>query len=153
VPAGGAVLDVALARAFGDDLDDSARAALGTRAVVIVKNGELVAERYAEGFDADTPQLGWSMSKSVASLLTGVLVKQGVVSLDDDGLRSEWTDGRADITIEQLLRMTSGLEWDETYDRGTPITRMLYLEPDMGDYVASLPLAHAPGTVQQYSSG
>src|SRR5690606_2248968 len=87
------------------------------------------------------------------SLLTGVLVKQGVVSLDDDGLRSEWTDGRADITIEHLLRMTSGLEWDETYDLGTPITRMLYLEPDMGDYVASLPLAHAPGTVQQYSSG
>ena len=55
--------------------------------------------------------------------------------------------------VEQLLRMTSGLEWDETYDLGTPITRMLYLEEDMGSYVASLPLEREPGTAQEYSSG
>jgi CubicO group peptidase (beta-lactamase class C family) len=146
-------LDEALGRAFGDDLSEADAAALGTRAVVVVKDGELVAERYADGFDAETPQLGWSMSKSVANLLTGVLVEQGVVALDDDGLRPEWTDERADITIEQLLRQTSGLEWDETYDLGTPITRMLYLEPDMAGYVAGQPLVHEPGTVQQYSSG
>ncbi|WP_157154957.1 serine hydrolase [Diaminobutyricimonas sp. LJ205] len=146
-------LDEAIALAFGDELSSTAAEQLGTRAVVIVKDGELVAERYADGFDADTRQLGWSMSKSVASLLTGVLVDQGIVSLDDDHLRAEWTDQRADITIEQLLRMTSGLAWDETYDLGTPITRMLYLEPDMGAYVASLPLAHDPGAEQLYSSG
>ncbi|GGI43883.1 CubicO group peptidase (beta-lactamase class C family) [Agromyces flavus] len=151
-PAPNPALDDAMAAAFADD-DEILADVLGTRAVVIVKDGELVAERYAEGFDADTRQLGWSMSKSVASLLAGVLVEQGVVSLDDDHLRPEWTDERADITIEQLLRMTSGLDWDETYDLGTPITRMLYLEPDMGDYVASLPLAHEPGAVQLYSSG
>ncbi|MDQ0895020.1 serine hydrolase domain-containing protein [Agromyces ramosus] len=146
-------VDEAIARAFGDDLPEADAAALGTRAVVVVNDGELVAERYADGFDATTPQLGWSMSKSVASLLTGVLVRQGVVSLDDDRLRPEWTDERADITVEDLLRMTGGLEWDETYDLGTPITRMLYLEGDMGAYVAGQPLAHEPGTVQQYSSG
>ncbi|GAA2041525.1 serine hydrolase [Agromyces tropicus] len=147
------VMDEAIARAFGDDLDEADRGALGTRAIVVVKHGELVGERYADGFDASTPQLGWSMSKSVTDLITGVLVKRGVVALDDDHLVPEWTDARADITIEQLLRQTSGLEWDETYDLGTPITRMLYLEPDMGGYVAGLPLAHEPGTVQQYSSG
>ena len=49
--------------------------------------------------------------------------------------------------------MTSGLAWNEDYDLGTPITRMLYLEPDMGGYVASQPLAHDPGSYQQYSSG
>lgn len=146
-------LEAAVGRAFGDDLAEPAAEALGTRAVVVVKDGELVAERYADGFDADTPQLGWSMSKSVANLITGVLVEQGLVSLDDDGLRPEWTDGRADITVEQLLRQTSGLEWDETYDLGTPITRMLYLEPDMAEYVAGQPLEHEPGTVQEYSSG
>ncbi len=118
-----------------------------------MKDGRLVAERYADGFDATTPQLGWSMSKSATDLMVGILVEQGVVSLDDDHLRPEWTDERADITVEQLLRMTSGLEWDETYDLGTPITRMLYLEEDMGGYVARQPLAHEPGTVQQYSSG
>ena len=146
-------LDAAIGLAFGDDLDAPGADALGTRGIVVLKDGALVGERYAEGFDASTPQLGWSMSKSVTDLMVGVLVRQGVVSLDDDHLRPEWTDGRAEITIEQLLRMTGGLDWDETYDLGTPITRMLYLEPDMGSYVASLPLAHEPGTFQQYSSG
>lgn len=152
-PTAPAEIEQAVARAFGDDLSEDDREELGTRAVVVVQGGELVAERYAEGFDADTPQLGWSMTKSVTNLLVGRLVDEGVVSLDDDRLRPEWTDGRADITVEQLLRMTSGLEWDETYALGTPITRMLYLEPDMGDYVASQSLGHDPGTYQQYSSG
>ena len=146
-------LEAALDRAFAVGEPDEVVANLGTRGVVIVKDGELVGERYAEGFDASTPQLGWSMSKSATSLMTGMLVKQGVVSLEENHLRPEWTDERTSITIENLLRMNSGLEWDETYDLGTPITRMLYLEPDMGSYVASLPLAHEIGEVQQYSSG
>jgi len=152
-PASSPELDAAIAKAFGDDLPAADADALGTRAVVVAKGGELVAERYAGGFDAETPQLGWSMSKSATDLMTGMLVQQGEVSLDDDHLRPEWTDGRADITIENLLRMTSGLEWDETYDLGTPITQMLYNEEDMGGYVASLPLEHEPGTFQEYSSG
>lgn len=146
-------LEAALDRAFAAGEPPEVVANLGTRGVVIVKDGELVAERYADGFDASTPQLGWSMSKSVASLMTGMLVQRGVVSLGDDRLRPEWTDERAAITIENLLRMNSGLEWDETYDLGTTITRMLYLESDMGGYVAGLPLEHAVGEVQEYSSG
>jgi len=140
-------------RAFGDGLSDADRDALGTRGVVVLKGGQLIAERYASGFTASTPQLGWSMSKSVASLVTGRLAAQGAVSLDDSHLRPEWTDGRSAITIRQLLQMTSGLSWDETYDLGTPITQMLYAEPDMGAYVASRPLAYEPGTHLQYSSG
>ena len=120
---------------------------------MVLKDGELVAEQYAAGFDQNTPQLGWSMTKSLTNLLVGRLVARGEVTLDDDHLRPEWTDGRASITIRNLLQMTSGLSWDETYDLGTPITRMLYLEPDMGGYVASLPLAHEPGSHLQYSSG
>ncbi len=146
-------VDAAVAAAFGDGLDDTSKAALGTRAVVAVKGGALLAERYAEGFDATTPQLGWSMAKSMTNLLVGRLVAEGSVSLGEDHLRPEWTDQRAEITVDQLLRMTSGLAWDETYDLGTPITRMLYLEPDMGAYVAAQPLAHSPGSYQQYSSG
>lgn len=146
-------VDAAVAAAFGDGLDGTAKAALGTRAVVAVKGGALVAERYAPGFDPTTPQLGWSMAKSVTNLLIGRLVAEEKVALSDDHLRPEWTDQRADITVQHLLQMTSGLAWDETYDLGTPITRMLYLEPDMGDYVAAQPLAHSPGTYQQYSSG
>ncbi|MGV8846479.1 serine hydrolase domain-containing protein [Tessaracoccus sp.] len=152
-PTAPAKVEVALAAAFGDDLDAASRERLGTRAVVVLKGGELVAERYSAGFDASMPQLGWSMAKSVTNLLTGRLAEQGIVDLDDAGLRTQWTDERASITIDNLLRMTSGLAWDETYDLGTPITRMLYLEPDMAAYVAGLDLAHPVGEVQQYSSG
>jgi len=143
----------AVDRAFGDDLSAADKATLGTRGIVVLRGGTLVAERYADGFDSRTPQLGWSMTKSVASLLTGIAVEQGKVALSDKGLFPEWTDGRKDITVENLLRMDSGIQWDETYDLGTPITRMLYLEPSMAGYVSSLPLAHPVGTVQQYSSG
>ncbi len=143
----------ALAGAFGDDLDEDARATQGTRAVVVLHRGELVGERYAEGFDASTPQLGWSMAKSVTNLLTGRLAPQGLVNVDDTNLRPEWTDDRGDISVDDLMRMTSGLAWDETYDLGTPITRMLYLEPDMAGYVASQDLEHPVGEFQQYSSG
>jgi len=146
-------LDAAVAKAFGDDLDAAGRDRLGTRAVVVLRDGRIIAERYAAGFTAATPQLGWSMSKSVASLLLGVLVGKGLVGLQDTHLRPEWTDERARITIDDLLRMRSGLAWDETYDLGTPITEMLYNQPDMASFAASQTLAHPVGTVQQYSSG
>ena len=146
-------LQEAIGRAFGDDLDDDAAATLGTRAVVVLSGGHLVGERYADGFDDQTRQLGWSMSKSVANLLTGRLVEEGVLSIGDSGLRPEWTDERADISVEDLLRMRSGLAWDETYDLGTPITQMLYLEGDMAGFAAAQPLQGPVGQVQQYSSG
>jgi CubicO group peptidase (beta-lactamase class C family) len=144
---------IAVGRAFGDHLSDAERSVLGTRAIVVVKDGTIVAERYADGFDADTRQLGWSMSKSVTNLVAGRLVAQGRLALDDSRLRPEWTDARANITVADLLRMTSGLAWDETYNLGTPVTRMLYRESDMAAYAASQPLAHDAGTYQQYSSG
>lgn len=146
-------VDRAISRAFGDDLPADDAAALGTRAVVVLQGGQIVGERYADGFDAQTRQLGWSMSKSVASLLAGRLVEQGSVSLDQTGLRADWTDDRAQISLENLLRMHSGLAWDETYALGTPITEMLYLQGDMAGFAASQPLDHPIGEYQQYSSG
>ncbi|QIM22280.1 serine hydrolase [Phycicoccus sp. HDW14] len=146
-------LQEVVARAFGDDLSATRKKALGTRAVVVIRDGKLVAERYADGFTADTPQLGWSMAKSATNLLVGRYVLDRGLDIQESGLRPEWTDERKAITVDQLMRMTSGLRWDETYDLGTPITQMLYAEPDMAKYVASQPLAHQPGTYQQYSSG
>lgn len=139
--------------AFGDELPPAERTALGTRAVLVVKDGALAAERYADGFTKDTRQLGWSMTKSVANLMVGVFVKEGRVTLGQDHLFPEWTDERAKITLDDLARMTSGQHWDETYDLGTEITRMLYLEADMPGFVAAQPLAHPPGSYQMYSSG
>ena len=147
LPAGhGPALAAALDGAFADGL--------GTRAVVVVKDGELIAERYADGFTKDTPQLGWSMAKSVTNLLVGRMSDQRAIALTDTDLRDDWArDERRDISVDDLLRMQSGLAWDETYDLGTAITKMLYLDGDMAASAAAQPLVHAPGTFQQYSSG
>ncbi|MEE8600750.1 serine hydrolase domain-containing protein [Euzebya tangerina] len=146
-----AALEAALDSAFAED--DPAGRAVGARAVVVVHEGQIVAERYADGFDADTPQLGWSMAKSVTNAMVGRLVADGVLTLDQDNLVSAWTGDRAAITLDDLLHMASGLEWDETYALGTPVTEMLYRQTDMGAYAADLPLESDIGSVTQYSSG
>lgn len=126
-----------------------------TRAIVILVDGHVVAEKYAPGFNAQTPQIGWSMSKTLIAALIGVRVAQGKLTLEQKNLLPEWrSDGRSDITLNQLLRMSSGLEFDEGY--GNPrsdVVRMLYESGDMAHYAAAKPLLNVPGTVFKYSSG
>ena len=144
-------LHEAVDRAFSSSLRGQP---LGTRGVVVVHEGRVVAERYAAGFDADTRQLGWSMAKSVTGAMVGRLVADGALTVDEDDLVESWRgDARSQITVEDLLRMSSGLAWDETYALGTTITQMLYDSRDMGDFADAQPLESEPGTLQEYSSG
>lgn len=147
-----AALDAAIDTAFVEDDADERRR--NTRAVVVVKDGELIAERYGDGFDAQTPLLGWSMGKSIANAMVGRLVAEGTLSLDDAELRPEWTeDERAAITVEQLLTMTDGLDFEEVYDPGTDATQMLFTPGSTAEFAAAKPLANPPGTRWNYSSG
>jgi CubicO group peptidase (beta-lactamase class C family) len=133
-------------------IGDDRLAGPGMRAIVVLHDGRLVAERYAGGFHRETPQLGWSMTKSVTAGLIGLLVKDGRLTLDRP---AGWTggDGRERITIADLLSMTSGLAYNEDYGVVSDVTRMLYLEPDMAAFARAKPLAHPAGTVWSYSSG
>ena len=127
-----------------------------TRAILVVQDGRIIAERYAPGFDAKTPFLGWSMTKSVTSALVGVLVRQGRLNLDAPAPVPEWRapgDPRSAITLRQLLTMSSGLKFVEDYVAGSNSSQMLFHEADMAGYAAGLPLAHPPGTKWSYSSG
>ena len=135
-------------------VDAPALAGAGWRAIVVVHDGRIVAERYAPGFGTATPLLGWSMTKSVVAGLIGVLVGEGRLSLDESaGLGKTKRDPRAAIRIEDLMSMTSGLRFDESYGTVSDATRMLFLEPDMAAYAASQPLAHPVGRYWSYSSG
>lgn len=148
-PDGDAVeTDAALDKLIADD----ALTGVSTRAVLVVHHGRLVAERYAEGFDSSTLQLGWSMSKTVMAGLIGVLVKDGRLGLDQ---RALWPpgDGRADISIADLLAMSSGLHFSEGYGPVSDVTRMLFLEPDMAAFARAQRLDHPVGTFWSYSSG
>ncbi|WP_292375035.1 serine hydrolase, partial [Mesorhizobium sp.] len=116
-------------------VDDAAMVGTGMRAVVAVKNGRIVAERYGEGFSAKTPLLGWSMTKTVNAAIVGTLVKDGKMALDKKGLFSPWkADGRAAISLADMMAMSSGLEFNEDYGDVADVTRMLYLEPDMAGF-------------------
>lgn len=135
-------------------LDDPELAGPGMRALVVVHGGRIVAERYGEGFSAQTPLLGWSMTKTVTAVLVGTLVKAGKMDLAADGLLDMWQgDGRSAITVADLLAMSSGLAFNEDYGDVTDVTRMLFLEPDMAAFAADKPLAAAPGELWSYSSG
>jgi len=132
-----------------------------TRAVVVVHGGRIVAERYAEGFGPQTPLFGWSMTKSVTNALCGILVREGKLDLFAPALVPEWNhagDARRAISVDLLLRQSSGLRWNEVYETSpfdSSVIAMLYGigHRDMAAFAASQPLAHPPGTVWYYSSG
>ena len=125
-----------------------------TRTVMILYKNQLVAERYAEGFDRDTPILGWSMTKSILATLYGILAYQGLMNVDDKTAWPAWQeDERKHITYNDLLRMQSGLEWDEDYSGISDVTKMLFLEKDMSKIQSEKTSIAAPGEIWNYSSG
>lgn len=135
-------------------LDDPAMTGPGMRAVVVVKNGRIVGERYGEGFHADVPLLGWSMTKTVTAAIIGTVIADGKLNLERAELFDAWKgDGRNAIRVADLMSMSSGLEFNEDYGDVTDVTRMLYLEPDMAAFVASKPLKDEVNKVFNYSSG
>ncbi|MBK9754030.1 MAG: serine hydrolase [Nannocystis sp.] len=143
-------LDAAVAAAFSEPDPESLRR---TRAVIVVYDGAIVAERHADGFDRNTLHLGWSMSKSVTNALVGILVGRGQLDLQAPAPVPAWADDpRRAITLDQLLRMSSGLEFDERYGALADATHMLFEVDDAAAYAISKPLAHPPDTVFSYSS-
>jgi CubicO group peptidase (beta-lactamase class C family) len=134
-------------------LHDPALTGPGMRAVVVVHNGRIVGENYGEGFSAETPLLGWSMTKTVTAAIIGTAVGEGKMAVADRELFSNWTDARAAISAADLMAMSSALEFNEDYGDVTDVTRMLYLESDMASYAAAKPLAGEVGEVFSYSSG
>jgi CubicO group peptidase (beta-lactamase class C family) len=126
-----------------------------TKAVVVVHDGSVIAERYAAGVGVDTPLLGFSMTKSVVNALIGILTQQGHISPSFPAPVPEWrgaTDPRREIEVEHLLRMTTGLALDETNSGFDPSSQMVYLHNDMAAFAVKAALIAPPGTRWHYSS-
>jgi len=139
----------AIGKAFGEGAE-----ATGTRAVVVVWHGQLIAERYADGFDRHTRLAGWSMTKSVVNALAGILVRKGKLNTGAPAPVPEWAgDDRRLITMADLMHMNSGLRWWEFYGGPSDATDMLFKESNMGGYAIGSGLEHPPGQVFNYSSG
>lgn len=127
-----------------------------TQAVVVVYKGRIIAEKYAKGFTPAMPILGWSMTKSVTNALMGILVKQGKLDIFKPAPVAAWKnpgDPRGKITTDMLLRMSSGLDFEEVYGPHKDVTDMLYGAKSMADFAAAKSLRSEPGGRWYYSSG
>src|SRR5712672_4201767 len=126
-----------------------------TKAVVVVHDGNVIAERYASGVGVETPLLGFSMTKSVVNALLGILTQQGRISPSMPAPIAEWrgaADPRREIEVEHLMRMTTGLALDETNSGFDSSSQMLYLHNDMAGFAVKAAGIAPPGTRWAYSS-
>ena len=139
-------LDAALDAAFTED-------GRNTLAALVLHDGRLVAERYADGVDARSPLLGWSMTKSAAVTFAGVLVERGLIDMRAEGLSPDLNAvDRPDITLDDMLRMTGGLDGFELNNGHDPNSEMLMTQADMAAYAASRNKLHEPGEEWSYQS-
>lgn len=138
------------------------RAGIRTDGVVLIKRGHIVYERYARGYQANTPHLTWSVTKSFANALTGLAVKKKLVELDQPAANYypplNKPGGYRLMTLRHLLNMSSGLDWSEGYEASplkSSVIAMLYTRGrgDMAAFTASFPLRQQPGRFVYYSSG
>ncbi len=128
----------------------------GTRSLLVVYDGKIVGEEYADGISKDTKLLGWSMAKSITAALVGILVKEGKLKIDEPAPIPELnntSDKKNAILLKHLLQQTSGLDFEEDYTKSSDVTKMLFQKSNMAAYVLARPKLHEPGTVFNYSSG
>lgn len=130
-----------------------------TRALVVMADGKIAAERYAEGYDADTRFVSWSIAKTVTAVMIGMLVADGRLRLDESAPIPRWQrpgDPRGEITLRHLLQMRSGLRHTEEFDPPgeSSLVRMLLMDgrDDMARWAEEQPLEAEPGTQFEYST-
>jgi CubicO group peptidase (beta-lactamase class C family) len=130
-----------------------------TRAVLVLHNGRIVAERYAPGYHENTRFISWSMAKTVTGVMIGELVADGRLRLDESVPIPAWQrsgDPRGEITLRQLLQMRSGLRHTEAGDPPyeSDEVRMLFLDgrDNMAAHAEAQPLEANPGSKFEYSS-
>ena len=132
-------------------------------ALVILQGGKLRQERYGLGFDGDGRWTSFSVAKSFTSTLVGAALKDGHIKSMDDKVSDYLPDlkGSAydDVSIRQLLTMTSGVQWNEDYgDPNSDVARFNNHKPEPGvealvSYMRKLPRAAPAGTRWLYSTG
>lgn len=125
-----------------------------THAIVVVYDGQVIGEQYAEGFNKNSILMGWSMTKSITNAMAGLLVKEGKLKIEGPAPVEEWqNDDRKNITLNNLLQASSGLKWSESYFLPGDFHNMFIHSDDKGGYAASKKTEYPPGEFFEYSSG
>jgi CubicO group peptidase (beta-lactamase class C family) len=143
-------LNAAVANAFDNKGEINKR----TRSVIVIYKDKIIAEKYTDGFNKNSKILGWSMTKSLTATYFGILQKQGKLDIMKPAQIGEWqNDERKKITINDLLHMNSGLEWEEDYGKISDVTKMLFSAEDMTQSQIEKPFVGKPNNTWNYSSG
>jgi CubicO group peptidase (beta-lactamase class C family) len=131
--------------------------------VLVVRNGYVVMEAYYYPYNSSRVHPLLSCSKSFLSALIGIAIDEGYLNLEDKALdffpdRTIANDSlrKQAITVEHLLRMMSGLDWPESsasYSSSNNILWQMMDSPDWAQFVLDRPMAVAPGTTFNYSTG
>lgn len=131
-----------------------------THAVMVVRGGRLILERYAPAFGPEVTCRSWSMAKSITQALIGILSGDGRLDIAAPADVPEWRgpgDPRGAVTLDHLLRMSSGLAFAEAYapDHPSDVIEMLFGKgrDDVAAFAAAFTLQHPPGAFFAYSSG
>ncbi|WP_137887890.1 serine hydrolase [Pseudomonas sp. 2FE] len=139
--------------------DDATRKGIRTDALLVIRDGAIVYERYAGPTKAETPHLTWSVSKSLMAATLGTAYGNGRFKLDDPVAKFYPPfAGHPEVKLGHLLNWASGLAWEEGYEYAplkSTVVAMLYTRgrADMAAYAASIDQEVAPGTRFRYSSG
>lgn len=139
--------------------DDDSRAGVRTDALLVIRDGQIIYERYAGPTKASTPHLTWSMSKSLLAATMGVAYGEGRFKLSDSAAQYYPAfAAHPQIKLGHLFNWASGLDWQEGYELAplkSSVVAMLYTlgRADMPAFVAEHGVAAAPGTQFRYSSG
>ena len=143
-----------LKRAVDNAFDENGLKNKRSRSVLVLYKDKIVAEKYDKNFDKNSKILGWSMTKSVTQAVFGILQKQKKIDIYQPAPIIEWkNDERKNITINDLLHMNSGLEWEEDYTKICDATQMLFQATDMTQSQLLKPAKFKPNTHWNYSSG
>ena len=160
VPAAASERDIPQGPPPGEALEDVAENAFGgvygeganTTAIVVLKDGRLAGEWYRDGFGPDVPQRTWSVAKSLAGTIIGAAVQRGEADVNAPAAIPDWSrpgDPRPAITLDNLLRMASGLTSDTAGNR----TDALYFGGvGVDEQAPTWPLIAAPGTRYRYAN-
>ncbi|WP_158867432.1 serine hydrolase domain-containing protein [Maribellus comscasis] len=125
-----------------------------TLGIAVVFNNQLVAEKYLDGYDYKTMFHGWSMTKTITGVLAGILADEGKLTVDEPAGFPEWNeDQHKNISVKDIIQMSSGLDWYENYFTISDATVMLMQNDDMLASILDNKVKYEPGTYWNYSSG
>lgn len=124
------------------------------QSAVVVYRGRIIYEKYSPLYTKDTVARSYSIAKSILFTAIGIAIDEGYLNVSDSNLYDGWSkdDPRSKITVDQMLHMESGLQWEEDWDEGDPV-KLLTHPQGAAHLAANKTLLHAPGTQFNYSTG